>query len=842
MQGTNCEPCSKGTYGSEKGICKPADRGYYVDLTGQTTQKECDDNTFSNTIGASSCTPFTDCNPGQKIKNNGDEQNDRECQDCEFGYYSSNNNSNSCLVIDPGYKAVKTNNKNTAQTLCVDNTYSTDEISEDCTALSLGHEIQKENNKNIGEIRCNIGSYSNADTNYICNPCPSGSYTNTNQDSCSPCGTCPTGKYRSGCSGSSPGKCTDCPECPAGQFRSGCSGTSPGTCTEYSTKTCAPGQKLVIGNGKTDNSQYCQDCPAGYYNPYDNASTECYKCVEGTYSSSPRSNMCHPHANSCPVGSVLKGGSSTSNKYCDTCSTGYYSYGGTNTSCSTCRTCSPNQYETQSCTPTQNRLCSNCRTCSPNQYETQSCTPTQNRLCSNCKTCGDHEYESKTCTDTQNTECSTCRTCSPNQYESSACIGTQNRQCTPYLTTCPNGQRLVGGSTTSNKRCENCLTGHYSDGITCTQVRAGYEINSNNNGEEPCPAGKFSSAGSSSCSPCPAGTFSSSSGSTSCNSCPAGEFSSEGSTSCSTCPAGKFSSAGSPLCTNCPGGTFSSSSGSTSCNSCPAGKYSSAGSRYCNPCPAGSVSSTGWHSCQTCTQGTYQNKVGESGCNTCKKCGDNQYESHQCTTTQNTICSNCGTCPTGQYRSGCSGTSEGSCTNCGTCPAGYERHGCTPTSQGTCKTCTTVERVKNAYHHDNRNTCTNNCKVEFKDPRLSQSDWIVVGEEQNSDARVRIERKNGGSISSSKANFNGTGIGFEAGNNIYFWQYAPIRGIWKWNLILNPRNYQGSSSINNPKCNSKCTSGEERHWIIRIPYQQYSNNHGCIGGLVNNNNHLYSGL
>ncbi len=57
-----------------------------------------------------------------------------------------------------------------------------------------------------------------------------------------------------------------------------------------------------------------------------------------------------------------------------------------------------------------------------------------------------------------------------------------------------------------------------------------------------CPAGKYSSAGSGSCSECPAGSFAASSGSVSCDGCLAGYLSTAGSTSCSQCVPGSYSS------------------------------------------------------------------------------------------------------------------------------------------------------------------------------------------------------------------------------------------------------------------------------------------------------------
>ncbi len=393
IEGKKCIPCPIGTYGSEKGICTKADKGYYVDLTGQTIQKQCENNTFSNTTGASSCSPFTNCEPGQKIIKNGDKQNDRECQDCEFGYYSSDTNSDKCLVIEPGYKTVKTNSKNTGQIVCGDNTYSTDEISENCT----------------------------------------------------PCDSCPTGKYRSGCSGSSPGTCTDCSDCPKGKYRSDCTGTSPGRCTEYSIKKCVPGKKLVLGDGKDNNSQKCEDCPAGTYNDLHDASTECKTCSSGTYS--------------------LGGGNSTS--------------------CKICSSCGDNKYKSKDCTTTQNTVCTPCSSCGPNQYKSSDCTNTQNTGCtpylSSCPY--GHELEGGTYTSDK-----TCKKCPYGYYSG-------GKKCEQV----PGGFKLdYNGAGFSV-----CELGTYSrpGAESCTPAEKGHYLNYRyQTTAKPCELGTYSNTtGSTSC-------------------------------------------------------------------------------------------------------------------------------------------------------------------------------------------------------------------------------------------------------------------------------------------------------------------------------------------------------
>jgi hypothetical protein len=259
------------------------------------------------------------------------------------------------------------------------------------------------------------------------------------------------------------------------------------------------------------------------------------------------------------------------------------------------------------------------------------------------------------------------------------------------------------------------------------------------------------------------------------------------------------------------------------CASCNTGFYLSGNN--CKKCEGCSIS------------GQYRDGCGEKSEGICKYCGENQYLDNGFCKQHTAIYS----CPSGQKLTLGTKVSNAYCSNCGPCAVGQERKGCRTANAGYCKNCVVIERGKNAIHHDNRSTCTNNCKVEFRDGRLSQNDWIVVGKEQGSKASVYIQRKNG-SISSWKANFSGTEIGFESGNNIYFWQFAPISGNWKWNLFLNPLNYQDSSSKNNPKC-KKCPIGEETNrGFLKFPYQKYSKGHECIDGLKNNTDHLYNGI
>ena len=151
-----------------------------------------------------------------------------------------------------------------------------------------------------------------------------------------------------------------------------------------------------------------------------------------------------------------------------------------------------------------------------------------------------------------------------------------------------------------------------------------------------CPAGKWSSARSSSCTDCAAGSWSGSR-SASCTNCAAGKFGATTGLSnpaCSgLCSAGHYCPAGSAnatqiacavgtnnsalggtssaACLNCAAGTYNDSPGAAECKLCPAGTYGAttglsnlACSGLCFAgyhCPAGSTSATQI----TCAVGTY---------------------------------------------------------------------------------------------------------------------------------------------------------------------------------------------------------------------------------------------
>ena len=133
---------------------------------------------------------------------------------------------------------------------------------------------------------------------------------------------------------------------------------------------------------------------------------------------------------------------------------------------------------------------------------------------------------------------------------------------------------------------------------------------------QPCPTGKFSSSGMSTCSPCPSGRFSDSPASGSCSPCERGYFCLNGERQ--ECPVGTISKPSASECTACSPGTYTSSNASTVCTLCEAGHFcpggsnreaclahhfSGAGAAGCEPCPAGTYSSRGAAQCSSCPEG-----------------------------------------------------------------------------------------------------------------------------------------------------------------------------------------------------------------------------------------------
>ncbi|XP_063684353.1 sushi, von Willebrand factor type A, EGF and pentraxin domain-containing protein 1-like [Bolinopsis microptera] len=206
-----------------------------------------------------------------------------------------------------------------------------------------------------------------------------------------------------------------------------------------------------------------------------------------------------------------------------------------------------------------------------------------------------------------------------------------------WVSECQAGKFSAAGSAT----CSECEAGEFSaaGSATCSE----------------CEAGEFSVAGSATCSECEAGEFSAA-GSATCSECEAGEFSAAGSATCSECEAGEFSAAGSATCSECEAGEFSAA-GSATCSECEAGEFSAAGSDSCRSCEIGKEANSEKTNCMSCLAGTYK----DSSVEACQQCSSNTYSAESA--------GFCTACPQGSQAN----EDRTKCVSCESLPSSWEQ-------------------------------------------------------------------------------------------------------------------------------------------------------------------------
>jgi len=266
--------------------------------------------------------------------------------------------------------------------------------------------------------------------------------------------------------------------------------------------------------------------------------------------------------------------------------------------------CSHINEDCELCTTSACWLC--LKVCPVGQYAyTSDCT---------CQSCSDkYGSECLSCTDKK------CKTCEVGYYiENDICeICPIGHSCNDGIKTiCPEGQYQDEVGKTSCKKCEvgyyctngiksPCEAGSYSsteEATSCTICEKGYY----------CPGGSDriqcdgtnyqDEVGKSSCKDCSTNGYYVSDDKTSCNICEAGNYCTSGIKA--QCEAGKYSSAGASSCTNCSAGSYSSI-GASNCTTCSAGTY------------ADSESSTSCVSCSTKTANCTSCDVATGTCTAC---------------------------------------------------------------------------------------------------------------------------------------------------------------------------------------------------------------------------------
>ena len=195
----------------------------------------------------------------------------------------------------------------------------------------------------------------------------------------------------------------------------------------------------------------------------------------------------------------------------------------------------------------------------------------------------------------------TCSSCSPGRFaESAGYCGSCDA--------CSAGRYNPASGSNSSAACLPCAAGKFGataglPAATCTgDCSAGYYCSpgSSSATEAPCAAGRWSRAGSPSCTDCAAGTWSSAV-SSSCTNCAAGKFNpnprSTSIDACASCGPGQFSGSGAPSCSDCQTGRYNPNSTQSSCSLCASVRFLCAfltlESTHSKPSPPPSPASAG---------------------------------------------------------------------------------------------------------------------------------------------------------------------------------------------------------------------------------------------------------
>jgi len=174
------------------------------DEPSETAQADCDAETFDHDGKAdTACVPWTHCEPGQVVLEDGTETSDRTCADCPSGSYSLQNDATACRplrVCAPG-EHVRSEGSSSHNTLCQP---------------------------------CPAGMFSEHTDSPECTACPEGTFSSSGQSACTPHRACAWTRVEA----------------------------TPGTPT--SDTVCAPGSAFrQFGTAADDDAQAVASAPGG---------------------------------------------------------------------------------------------------------------------------------------------------------------------------------------------------------------------------------------------------------------------------------------------------------------------------------------------------------------------------------------------------------------------------------------------------------------------------------------------------------------------------------------------------------------------------------------------------
>ena len=639
--GTHCIGCIKGQYAELGSACQACPLGTYQDQLSESQCKDCDVGMYADVLAGSSECKFcpigfyvrdvlprsacSSCNAGKFQPSNDAIRVVSDCLSCTKGRYQSSTGSASCLECEPGTFQTSDVDSATSCKFCQAGQAFKDSLSL-CTACIKG---QYQPSNSVAGVSCTVcadGYYADSTGESLCKPCSKGTYGSgdaaSKESENAHCKACKQGNYTDQIGS------TICKVCAAGFFNAA-----------FNAVTCIACPTAAEG------AISCAGCLAGKAG---STSTDCTKCVNGTYAGGG-----FQECKDCPEGfwSASSSSSLIGPQTCTPCEIGKYSEVTKRVASSACKPCAAGKFGEKAGADKQT-FCSDCE---PGFYQKEPGAGGQ----------------------------ASCKQCEPGRWSPTKGMDQECELCIMgmFLPTygsfedcevCPAGWYNCDQAPVDRSRCEVCLPGQ----------------------SQPNPQ-------STSCVDCLPGQFSSQPKQIKCQDCDRGEYQAEkGKTFCLSCLRGQYqNSSQATKCNDCKINKFTDALRQYSCKKCQLGKYTDVmGSRRCRWCPAGkagedciSECETGKYrrfkdsplSCLGCPQGWYQNEVGRDGCSqcstgqyaqnenstTCKLCEEGQYSNKQKT-------HNCIECTEGEY------TQDKGNFRCQACPTGFAGAGCRKCSAG----------------------------------------------------------------------------------------------------------------------------------------------------------------
>ena len=548
-------------------------KGYYQDLTAQSSCKICDKGYYCPSVGMSTKT------------------------DCPVGFY--------CPVgcLDP--------------IPCVPGTFNADlngESTSDCAYCTAGkycagYGLSAVSGDCAAGFFCETGSIYEKPmtlvdtTNAKYGPCPKGYYCEaaTTSRSLNPC---PAGTYNPAQKGTSSSACL---KCTAGRYCAGTANTNDDSiCPEkyYCPESTATGtaNPCTAGNFCAAGSDYEKPCFPGTYSDAAEA-IECTDCPTGSYCE--RGTSAIDTSNACPAGYYCPINTFYDEQY--PCPPGTFSASTGLTEEADCSDCTAGKY---------------CEIYGISDLSARDCA--EGFYCS-----GSADVSKPMDSSGYGGICEIGQFCPSGSSAAQEC--TAGKYCDKDQLAAVTGDCKEGHYCTLSATVYNPSNSIFDFGDTCTE---GHYCVAGSSAPTACGLGKYlpytGAVASSECIDCPPGYVCDSTGiSFPTTSCPAGYYCPPGTSVGTTkiCTAGHYCEEGSHEEVECESGTYQDSDGQSVCIACPAGKYCEKGATIYTDCPAGYYCpvNTGYRYSNPCSPGTFNPNTGESSVSACQVCTAGSY-------------------------------------------------------------------------------------------------------------------------------------------------------------------------------------------------------------------------